>query len=141
MKTVTICSYIITAQTLRKFEGKLHKISRHQKILGRGGQCIHYFSCVDGSLRLQKNLGLGPRSGRNGCRERCFCKNALIWAFYIIYIEKMTNNAYFSHLEHENGIFDLNYFRIPQEKGVKKTLKQFSKSENAPILLYDVIMA
>ena len=78
---------------------------------------------MEGCPRLQKNLGLDHISGSKGGRTRCFCKNALIWAFYIRYIGKTAENAYFFYLDPKNGIFDLNLIHIPQEKVAKKTLE------------------
>ena len=49
----------------------------------KGGHLSDYVFCVEGCLRLQKNIVLRPINRRNTASQRFWCKWALIWVFCI----------------------------------------------------------
>ena len=47
----------------------------------KGGHLSHYVICVEGCLRLQKNIDLRPINRRNTTSQQFLCKWTFIWVF------------------------------------------------------------
>ena len=48
-----------------------------------GGHHIHYSSCLEGCMRLEKNIGFAPKSGRKGVHNDVFAKTPLYGHFIL----------------------------------------------------------
>ena len=76
----------IFTESEKVINGLIHvnlKPTPSQAKKSRGGHLSHYVFCVEGCLRLQKNIGLRPINRRNTASQRFWCKWAFTWVFCI----------------------------------------------------------